>query len=260
MGKRAPQLPEPLDRSLRPYVLPEAGWWLVLCDIHLPFHDRVTVELAVAAARKRGVVGVQLNGDTLDMHELSRFDKSPDDPRYRDEVDMGVQLLAWLRHRLPKAVIVWKDGNHEERLRSYLCGKAPALHGLRGMDIPGQLEFDRFGVQYVSDRRVVQAGKLNIVHGHEYPGGATSPVNPARGLFLKAKGNALCGHHHQPSEHHEPTITGKPQGAWSVGCACGLTPYYSPLNKWALGFALVHFDAAGDFEVENRRVIGGRVV
>src|SRR5262249_32958456 len=150
--------------------------------------------------------------------------------------------------------------NHEERLLHYLMSRAPALFGLDVLTMDSLLKLSACGVEYVGDRRVVQAGRLNVIHGHEYRPGITTPVNPARGRFLRAKSAALGGHFHQSSEHHEPTITGKPQGAWSVGCACGLSPPYMPLNRWNLGFALVHVGAQGDFEVRNLRVIGGQVV
>lgn len=260
MGRRTPRLPEPIDLSTRPYRLPEPGWWLLLSDVHLPFHDRPTVEAAVAAARKRRVAGVLLNGDILDFHELSRWDKSPDDPRYVAEVTAGREFLAWLRHRLPGAVIVYKIGNHEARLRSYLIQKAPALFGLDVLTVPGLLQFADHGVELVEDLQLIQAGKLHVLHGHEYRPMIQTPVNPARGLFLRAKSVAICGHFHQTSEHHEPNIAGKPQGAWSVGCACNLSPPYMSLNRWNNGFALVHFDRGGEFSVENKRVMNGSVV
>lgn len=255
-----PRLPDPIDRSHRPYVLPVQGWWLVIGDVHLPFHDRVTIELAIEMARRRRAVGVLLNGDLLDCHELSRFDKSPLDPRYVDEVQMGRQFLAYVRHRMPKAVIVWKDGNHEERAQSYLFSRAPALFGLDVLTIPHLLDFAGFGVEYVTDRRVIHAGKLNIIHGHEYRPTIQTPVNAARGLFLRAKSVAMTNHFHQVSEHHEPNINGKPQGAWSVGCACHLSPFYMPLNRWSSGFALVNIYGQDEFSVENKRVISGQVV
>lgn len=118
----------------------------------------------------------------------------------------------------------------------------------------------KYGVGHVADRRVIRLGKLNVIHGHEYRPGVQAPVNPARGIFLRAKSAVLCGHFHNTSEHHEPTITGKPQGAWSVGCACALDPFYMPLNKWNRGFALVHVGRGGDFRVENKRVINGEMV
>ncbi len=257
---KAPRLPDPIERDSQPRRLGGAGWWLVLSDVHLPFHDRQAVELAVRRAKKAGARGVLLNGDILDCHSLSRFERSPDDPRYVSEIEMGREFLAWLRHMLPRAEIVWKDGNHEERLYSYLCGKAPELFGLDSLTLPNLLRMPRHGVEHVSDRRVIELGKLHVIHGHEYRPTISAPVNPARGLFLRAKSVALCGHHHQTSEHHEPTIAGKPQGAWSVGCLCGLSPRYMPLNRWNLGFALVHLGVDGTFEVRNLRVLGGKVV
>lgn len=257
---KTPKLPDPIEQSFPSYPLPCTGWWLVLNDVHIPFHEKRTVELAIQAAKKHSARGVLLNGDILDCHELSRWDKTPDDPRYTVEVQMGRQFLAWLRHELPKAALVWKDGNHEERLVHYLISKAPALFGLDVLTLPNLLHFDRYRVQHVSDRRVITAGKLYIVHGHEFRPAISAPVNPARGLFLRAKANSLCGHHHQSSEHGEPTIGGKQQCAWSVGCACDLWPRYMPINRWVNGFALVKIGEGGHFEVRNLKVINGEVV
>jgi predicted phosphodiesterase len=254
------QLPAPVDKAYTPFAIDTPGTWLILSDVHLPFHDRRVVELAVTSATKSGARGVLLNGDILDSHELSTFDKTPEDPRYVDEIKAGKQFLAYFRDRLPKARIVYKDGNHEERLISYLTRRAPALFGLELLSLPSLLEFKTFGVEHVSDRRVIQLGRLNVVHGHEYRPNITAPVNPARGLFLRAKASAICGHLHQTSEHHEPTIAGKPLGCWSVGCACQLNPQYSPLNRWNHGFALVDVDAGGGFSVRNLRVLNGKTV
>ncbi len=255
-----PTLPDPVDKSTPPFSLDSDGWWLILSDTHFPFHDKKTIELAIKEALKFKVKGVLLNGDLLDFHQLSRFDKTPDDPRYTSEIEVGIKFLAWIRYKLPKARIVWKDGNHEERLVSYIINKAPALFGLKALSIPGLLEFDDFGVEYISDKRVIKAGRLHIVHGHEYRPTIQTPVNPARGLFLRAKSDALTSHFHQTSEHNEPTIDGKLQGAWSIGCACNLSPTYMPLNKWNLGFAVVDINKDGDFAVTNLRIIDGKIV
>jgi predicted phosphodiesterase len=260
MPSRHPKLPTPVHHELDPVVLEDVGWWLILGDTHIPFHDRQTIELAFAEARRRRAVGVILNGDVLDSHGLSRFDKSPDDPRYRDEIEMGRQFLAYVRCRLPKAHVVFKSGNHEARLLTYLKRQASALFGLDVLTLPSLLEMQRHGVEHVDDMRVIRLGKLHVVHGHEYRPGIQAPVNPARGLFLRAKSVALCSHFHQTSEHHEPTIAGKPQGAWSIGCACQLNPQYMPLNRWNLGYAMVQLASRGDFSVRNLRVIDGAVV
>jgi|AGTN01.3.fsa_nt_gi hypothetical protein len=255
----APELPEPFPQSYEPFVIDTPGVWLLLMDCHIPYFDRGTIELAVEAARKRGAVGVLLNGDILDAHEVSDFDKDPTAPRYVEEIGMGKQFIAWLKSKLPRARVVYKEGNHEVRATRYIIRRAPALFGLSAVTLPSLLELDKHGVEWVGDSRVVQLGKLNVIHGHEYPGGASSPVNPARGLYLKARSVALCGHHHRTSEHHAKDIRGHPEAAWSVGCSCFLRPRYAPLAEWNLGYALVELSANGDFVVENRRVDGGRV-
>lgn len=260
MTRTRPSIPAPVDRTYAPFDLPEPGTWLVLSDVHLPYHDKQTVELAVKTAQRQRVAGVLLNGDILDSHELSTFDKDPSAPRYIAEREAGIQFLGWLRDRLPQARIVYKAGNHEERLDRYLMKRAPALFGLKQVQLPAILEMERFDVEWVGDKRVVRLGRLNVIHGHEYRGGQTNPVNPARGLFLRAKSTALCGHFHQTSEHHEPDITGKAKGCWSTGCACQLSPAYSPLNKWNHGFALVEVGKAGVFSVRNLRVMDGGIV
>lgn len=258
-GRRA-ALPDPVARDTSPVRLDRPGWWLVLSDVHAPYHDRATVELAVAEARKRKAVGVLLNGDFLDSHEVSDHDKDPRAARYVEEVECGKQILTWVRKQLPKADVWLKEGNHEERLTRYVLARAPALFDLEGVSVPELLHCADLGVEWVGDRRVIELGRLNVVHGHEYRGGVSTPVNPARGLYLKARDVTLCGHWHKTSEHHERDIRGRHQAAWSSGCACDLKPRYAPLNSWNLGYTFVHLGADGWFEVNNRRVIDGRVI
>ncbi len=112
----------------------------------------------------------------------------------------------------------------------------------------------------MADNRIVSLGRLNVIHGHEYKGGVSSPVNPARGLYLKARSVAMAGHHHQTSEHHTRDIRGKAEAAWSLGCACFLSPGYMRFNHWNHGFAFVTLDESGEFMVENKRVMGGKIV
>lgn len=256
----ADEFPDPHREEYTPHTLNTAGQWLILSDVHAPYHDRSTIEAAVKEARRRNVVGVILNGDTMDSHEVSRHDKDPSAPRYVEEVSVTRKLLGWLRGQLPRAELRLKEGNHEERLASYIIGRAPALFGLEGLDIPSLLHLDDIGAEWVSGRRVVALGKLNVIHGHEFPGGCTSPVNPARGLYLKARSVAICGHHHQTSEHHARNIRGQAEAAWSLGCACFLSPRYMPLNNWNLGCAFVDVCEDGSFGVENKRFLGGKLI
>ncbi len=250
--------PPPEPREYQPFVLPKAGHWLVLGDVHIPYHDRATVEAAVKQAKRDGVVGVVLNGDIVDSHEISSHDKDPSAPRYVNEIERATAFMRWLRSELPKAEIVFKEGNHEERLDRYILGRAPALFGLEFVNLRSLLHFNDLGVTEVRDKRVIKAGKLHIVHGHEYRGGGG--VNPARWLYLRARSVALCGHFHRTSEHHARDIAQKFEATWSVGCACHLSPMYSPINEWNAGFAMVDIAEDGNFVVRNMRVMGGKVL
>jgi hypothetical protein len=101
---------------------------------------------------------------------------------------------------------------------------------------------------------------LLVIHGHEFGESVFSPVNPARGLFLKAKCSVLAGHNHQTSQHHENNLKGDSMACFSTGALCQLTPEYRPFafTKWNHGFAIVEIEESGIFEVHNYRVIDGK--
>lgn len=253
-----PTFPEPVELDYKPFPMSEPGTYLVISDIHLPYHDRATIQLAIEEARRRRVAGVLLNGDILDCAELSDHERDQDSLALIDEIELGKQLIAWLRSRLPAARLVMKEGNHEGRLIRTILRDAPALMGLEGVDMPSFLKLANYGVEWVQDKRIVTLGKLNVIHGHEYRGGGG--VNPARWLYLKARSVALCGHFHRSSEHHSRDIRDEHDAAWSVGCACHLHPRWLRLNDWNQGFAFVSVEADGYFVVENKRVLNGRIV
>jgi hypothetical protein len=121
------------------------------------------------------------------------------------------------------------------------------------------LRFNEIGIQEIKSKQVVKAGKLSLLHGHEFGHSVFSPVNPARGLYMRAKESSIIGHHHQTSEHSEKSLNGKVVTTWSVGALCGMKPDYMPYNKWNLGFAEIEFDKNRDFEVYNKRIINNKV-
>lgn len=250
-------LPPPHYKDYSPYVPKEVGEWLVLCDVHVPYHDTITVQHAIREAKDRNVVGIVLNGDFLDSHEISDHDKDASAPRYAEEIKTGIAVIRWIRSQLPNVKIVFKLGNHEERLDRYILSRAPALFDLDFATVESLLHFKEYGIQVVRDKRPIMLGKLHLLHGHEYRGGGG--VNPARWIYLRARSVAMVGHFHRSSEHHERNIANKLEASWSVGCACSLTPSYAPLNNWNHGYAFVSFDRSGDFHVLNRKVFNGRV-
>lgn len=257
-----PPLPPSDAKALTRFMIDTKGHWGVIGDIHIPYHDTVTIERFVEECRKRDVAGILLNGDTLDSHEVAFFDVERSAKSYREELELTKQFLSYLRARFPDIRIVWKDGNHEERAGRYCLRRAPAISDLPCVNLPQFVDMAKYGIEYVTDKRIIMLGQLPVIHGHEYRGGISMPVNAARGIFLKAKDTVMVNHFHQTSMHPETTIKDKEIMVWSVGCACGLQPRYNPHGgKWNHGFAMVELDADGGFAVDNRRVLrSGKVV
>jgi len=251
-----PFLPVSSERKFVPYHL-EGKVIGVLSDVHIPYHNTPALEVALAHLKKRKVDTILLNGDTIDFYQLSRFEKDPRERSAAEEISAVNEFLDYLKYKFPKVKLIWKDGNHDERYQAYLRVKAPELLDIPQFRFPDLMGFASRGVEHVTDKRLIHAGKLTILHGHEYRQAILAPVNAARGFFLKAKDSTLTGHLHQSSEHTEPTVRGKMITCFSSGCLCELHPHYMPLNRWNHGFAVVEMARGGDFEVENRRVHQG---
>ena len=255
-------LPDPAENKWAWQSLPKGPKrWLVMSDIHLPYHDSKALRATLEHAHG-DCDGVLLNGDILDCYALSKWEKDPEQIDFDGELDAAEKLLDMLVAWGAKK-IVWKLGNHEYRLERYLIAKAPEL--LASRRVRDKLGFDSFldltqrDVTLIDSMDPIAVGKLCILHGHEMGGGFSSPVNPARGVYLKGKECCLIGHEHRTSEHTEQSMLGTTVTTWSTGCLCDLRPRYRPFNKWNSGFAIL--DLSGqDWRVENHRIVDGRVV
>lgn len=239
-----------------PHVVADVERILVFSDVHVPFHwpDAITAMLD----RCGDVDLVIINGDLFDFHGISRFLKDPGHKRFAEEIQIGTDLIKRIQDETV-APVLFKLGNHDERYEHFLWQKAEEIADLEDFRLE-QILARRVpeGLSIVKDKRIIQVGSLNIIHGHEFMRGFTSPVNIARGLYLKGKTSALQGHHHRTSEHTEVDMNGKVTKTWSTGCMCHLTPQYMPINSWDHGFATI--DVTGDeYHVDTYVVSNGRV-
>jgi predicted phosphodiesterase len=253
-----PSLPEPWDMPIRHLQVDNVGHWLVLGDIHLPMHDKFTIESAVKEAKETNCVGVLLNGDVMDMFNISPFRRIPTKERFIDEIEMVKQFTLWVRSKFPKARIIWREGNHELRYQNYIIDRAQALFELKCCQLDEVLELNNLGIEWIAGKGKVNLGKLTTLHGHELIKG--EGVNPAILAFLRTTGNVLVGHWHRISEHHQRGIDDKDFCCWSHGCACYLRPNYSPYNQWGHGFAFVEIFSDGKYTVQNRNVLDNKTV
>lgn len=251
-------MPETWRKIRQPYKLDE-GYWLILSDAHIPFHEPKALEAAVQFGQAEKVNGILLNGDWQDCAAVSYW---PAQKRnFHREIELVIDSLDWLRQEFPKQKIVYKPGNHEYRLPRYYVKNAPQLVETPLAAMETLLGFEERKIEFLDYHQIVMAGKLPIIHGHEVRN-LTSTVNPARGLFLRAKSFAACSHCHQTSEHSTRDINGQVITTWSFGCLCDLNPDWNPVgNNWNWGFGLVSIEKGGHFEIQNYRILpNGKVV
>jgi hypothetical protein len=251
-------LPKTWRRSKHPYKL-KPGTWLILSDPHIPFHEPKAIEAAVQYGKDKGITGTLLNGDVMDCAAIG-FWISVIKQDFDQEIMATIDFLDWLRQELP-GELIYKPANHEYRLPNMFAAKVPNLLGapLAAMDLV--LGLEKKGIEFLDYKQMVMAGKLPIFHGHEFQR-IDRAVNPARGLFLRAKMWAACAHCHTTSQHTAKNALGVYLTTWSFGCLCDLNPDYNPFgNDWNWGVGIVNVETNGDFEVENRRILSnGKVV
>lgn len=231
---------------------------LVLSDIHIPYHDKEALMIALRKGKEEGIDAILLNGDIIDFYQLSKFAKDHRKPSIRVELDIFRFFIDQLKQRFPEAEIYYKLGNHEVRLERWIQNNAQMFDGL--LDIDSLVQFRDHDVNYLKDNIGVKIGKLHIIHGHEVRA-SMGVVNIARTYQLKTGVNLLFGHWHQQQEYITRSMDGVNSGAWVQGCLCKLDAEYTyGINQWVHGFSIVELMDGGQFRVKLYKIINGEIV
>ena len=262
------------DRPRNPYNLPESyskeqtvlklttGCNSILClsDLHIPYHDINALSLAIEYGINEEVNTVFINGDLIDFHGLSRFEKDPRKRSVKQEFEAAKSFLIALREAFPTQEIYWLLGNHDMRYQKWLMTKVYEVFDDEYYHLEQRLQVNEQRIKVIEDNVLVKAGKLAITHGHHVMRGFFAPVNSARGAWMKAKQSLLISHVHKVSNHVEVNLDGDSFGTWSTGSLCELRPDYSPLvSNYQHGFAHILVDGSGDFQVKNYQIINGKI-
>lgn len=228
---------------------------IVLPDLHLPFHDTKLLEcwlqrLSWGHHRKKGSLvaahpwdGVDIMGDFIDCYSLSKFDTNPTRKNnFQMEVDMGHDLLEEICRIAPHANIVYREGNHEDRLRKVLWGRCPALAHLRNLNISEVMGLEDLGIKWHSLQDPDQIGGLWYAHG--------DLLRKHAGMSARAKseamnGSVIIGHTHRMGWSPFTTHTGT-QDAYEVGHMTDpkQLDYVRNVFNWQAGWAEVHFEGS----------------
>ena len=243
---------------------------LIIADLQIPYHDELAISTALDWGLSKNPDMVIMDGDIVDCYKISSWKTDPTRPHFGEEVKISREVLHKINEKIDKCRSVKEkifiSGNHEDRLTRELWSGSHKLAGLDILNIPKLYEIKEMGWKYVDNAQLLREelcpfklGKLNILHGHEVKVNY-SVVNIPRIYYQKCLVNLLVAHHHRTQENIERKLDHSHDGAWSIGCLCKLSQDYSPINKWNHGFAMVKWDSQGDFSVENKKIINGKVL
>ena len=250
---QVPKMPPSFAEAWEP-VQVDAKRIAIISDVHIPYHSETAFGAAVKRLKAMRPDCLLINGDFADFYQVSRHQRDPKHRRFSEELKLVVDGLEWLRAEFPKLRIVYKQGNHEERWDHFIWNRAPEIYDLAAVRIDELTQCKRIGIDMIGDQLPIMLGKLPVLHGHELGKSIFSPVNPARGAFLRTHHTVLVGHSHQTSGHADTDMFHSETFVWSTGCLCDMTPQYARVNRWNHGFAFVEVANDGSFNVANFRI------
>lgn len=228
--------------------------FVVISDIHFPYEDATALGAVLKFIKSQNLQTIIMNGDILDMYDVSRFDKSPERVNsLQGELDKAIDFFSKLRKAQPNAKIVFICGNHEKRLERYLW-KHSELFSLDALKIPNLLKFEKFGIEYYE--KYYKLGPLKITHGSvvrkfsSYTAHAELDKNDCCGI---------SGHTHRGGIFYKKTPSR--YLAWYEGfCLCGLEPEYTEgIPDWQQGF--IYGVVKGDsFAINPIPIVDGKLM
>jgi hypothetical protein len=239
---------------------------LIIPDVHVPFHDPKLWNGVLRHVGDIGPRGIDILGDFMDCYTLSRFDKNPIRRTHiQDELDIARGMLEQLRVAAgDRCDIRFSEGNHENRLRRMLWGKAKELAPLRTLDIPkllgldvpmvraGDKVADRLGIKYCPPETPYKIGRVWYLHGDitrkcnwsmSYGGRA------AEAVAKRVTGDVVMGHSHQMGKVMYRTWHNLIR-SHELGCLCHFNlEYIVGYPQWQQGWGVIDFVRSGAYQV-----------
>jgi predicted phosphodiesterase len=238
------------------------GKWLILSDLHAPFHDEPVFKKVLKLARDIQPDGFILNGDVLDLWSLGSFNADSvellRDVTLEGEYKTGNSLLDRIDDVIgsrPEKIFLY--GNHEDRYRRELergdrgkyAGALRSPSDALALTRRGYTVLDNYKQHFVR-----LGGHLEITHG------IYATVHAAKRHLDEFQGSVIIGHTHRLQSF----VTGK-RGAWNCGfLGDSDSPGFfyvarSQREKWSQSFCIVTIKD-GAFWVEPIQVNMGTFV
>ena len=245
---------------------------LVVSDMQIPYHDMKAVRSLLAFASDFQPDMLVNVGDDIDSPQPSQWSKGMAGEYAGDlqqHLDQAEEIHGLFRMVVGDVPYHLSRSNHGDRLRKYIDRYAPALRGLRALELAALAGYRDLGIIY-HDRPFEIAPGWVCAHGDE---GVSSTI-PGRtaGLLAARWGvSVVCGHTHSaglcPTSQGfggtvDRTVWGLEVGNLMDMSRAGYLP--GGYGNWQKGFGLLYvpdsgpvspvfvpIDAAGRFTVEG---------
>jgi len=207
-------------------------------DIHFPGHDPKAVGKLLKALPTWAPGHVVILGDLLDLYGCSKFDANEPVPwDLKHELELAGKFLQRLRNLAPKAQIHLCEGNHEMRLRKYLCRRAKELFALDQVTIPAMLKLPSLGISWIPEGRRLNLQGIDFTHGWV---ARQAPGSSAWGQLQKThfQRSVVVGHCHRLAQIHVGEHLFGIEAGWLGDEAHPAFDYHRG-GGWCKGYAVI---------------------
>lgn len=246
-------------RPVAPATTEDTEVVVFLNDIHVPFEDAEVVASALRLVKRVQPHRVILNGDIGDFFQLSRFNTSQE--RMDDlqgEIDAANKIREAVRKAAPDAVIDETEGNHDQRIRTYVLNNARALASLRALEPENLFRYRELEINWHPGAGFLLREQFLVRHGTIARGEAGAS---AKAELLQSGVSGASGHTHRLCKYIK---AGYVQREWSeCGGLFRCDPDYvkGGLPNWTQGVAIGQFStSSSSFAMELVQAMDGRLV
>lgn len=227
-------------------------------DTHTPNHDLAAVRVAKDIIQYAKVSELIFLGDFFDVATLSTHDKPAElqMTSLRDEIKVGTELWHSIVKRVPRASLVFLEGNHEKRLEKFLDKNAAQLTGLlepkKIFGIPDKCKY----IPYSGPQSFYKVPGCELIATH----GSLCGSNPAKAMLDKYKTSVVFGHTHKLQLHCQSDVYGHVRYGVSAGHLADvhtLAGYIKNVPDWQQGMALAHIKRNGRLFIETIPISNG---
>lgn len=217
--------------------------WAIVGDTQCPFHDPRAVEIATLVIEQYKPDHIVYNGDMWDFWSISKHN-----PRrwerlanrsLQDEIDIGIEveekLARGLKYRGKRHHI---DGNHEDRLESFLgSGPQSVLGTLKGTETDEIFKLKSRGINSYNPygEGIWITNNLFVYHG-SYVGNL--PGDSVKRELQSIGASVIMNHVHRRADLRYRQGQSEHRGIEN-GCLCQLQAGYKAMTNWSQCITLV---------------------